>query len=124
LLGIYALPIWRPFGGGLATTLLLYRIATSNGQTSVATMLLAGIALGSLAGAHDRTAGLHGQRPAAARPDLLGHGLACRRHMDEDRGGRPIILLSFAVVPFMARGLNASRSARPRPFIWAYPYSG
>ncbi len=50
LLGIYALPI-AAFGGGLATTLLLYRIATGNGQTSVATMLLAGIALGALAGA-------------------------------------------------------------------------
>lgn len=39
------------FAGGLATTIALYRIATRNGRTSVATMLLAGIALGALAGA-------------------------------------------------------------------------
>ncbi|KKZ86576.1 hemin transport system, permease [Rhizobium phaseoli Ch24-10] len=36
-----------------------------------------------------RPADLHGERPAAARPDLLEHGLACRRHMDEDRRRRP-----------------------------------
>ena len=46
--GIYALPI-AAFIGGLVTTMLLYRVATRHGQTSVATMLLAGIALGSLA---------------------------------------------------------------------------
>ncbi|GGK35233.1 FecCD family ABC transporter permease [Salinarimonas ramus] len=39
------------FLGGLATTLLLYAIATRGGRTSIATMLLAGIALGALAGA-------------------------------------------------------------------------
>src|SRR5690606_28530082 len=50
MLGLYALPI-AAFLGGLATTLLLYRIGTSHGQTSVATMLLAGIALAALSGA-------------------------------------------------------------------------
>ena len=37
------------FGGGLATTIVLYTIATRHGHTSVATMLLAGIALAALA---------------------------------------------------------------------------
>ncbi len=37
------------FGGGLAMTLLLYFIATRRGETQVATLLLAGIALGALA---------------------------------------------------------------------------
>src|SRR5690606_36062936 len=44
------LPI-AAFAGGLLTTALLYKIATRGGRTSVATMLLAGIALGALAGA-------------------------------------------------------------------------
>ena len=39
------------FLGGLATTTLLYVIATREGRTSVSTMLLAGIAIGALAGA-------------------------------------------------------------------------
>ncbi|MGE0212024.1 MAG: FecCD family ABC transporter permease [Parvibaculaceae bacterium] len=37
------------FGGGLVTTVTLYVVATREGRTSVATMLLAGIALGALA---------------------------------------------------------------------------
>jgi len=39
------------FLGGLAAVLLVYRLATSPGRTSVATMLLAGIAITALAGA-------------------------------------------------------------------------
>ena len=49
-LGIYAVPL-AAFVGGLITTLLLYRIGTRGGITSVATLLLAGIALGALTGA-------------------------------------------------------------------------
>jgi iron complex transport system permease protein len=37
--------------GGLATTTILYRLATRSGRTSVATLLLAGIAVGALANA-------------------------------------------------------------------------
>ena len=39
------------FVGGLATTVVVYRIATRGGRTSVATMLLAGIAVNALCGA-------------------------------------------------------------------------
>ena len=39
------------FAGGLATVLLVYRISTRGGRTSVATMLLAGIAVNALCGA-------------------------------------------------------------------------
>ncbi|MBD9680104.1 MAG: iron chelate uptake ABC transporter family permease subunit [Pseudomonas sp.] len=39
------------FAGGLMVTALVYRLGRHNGQTSVATMLLAGIALTALAGA-------------------------------------------------------------------------
>lgn len=49
-LAFYALPL-AAFVGGLITTTALYAIATRQGRTSVATMLLAGIAIGALAGA-------------------------------------------------------------------------
>lgn len=39
------------FLGGLASTLLLYAIATRSGRTSIATLLLAGVAMGALSGA-------------------------------------------------------------------------
>lgn len=45
---VYTLPV-AAFLGGLATTIILYGIATRRGRTSVATMLLAGIALSALA---------------------------------------------------------------------------
>jgi iron complex transport system permease protein len=48
LAGPLALPL-AGFVGGLAATLLLYRIATFEGATSLATMLLAGIAINALA---------------------------------------------------------------------------
>src|SRR6202034_1179826 len=51
---VASLPFLLPvaaFAGALATTALLYRMATRQGRTSIATMLLAGLALGALAGA-------------------------------------------------------------------------
>jgi iron complex transport system permease protein len=46
--GAHLVPV-AAFVGSWAVTLLLYRIATRGGQTMVATMLLAGIAVGALA---------------------------------------------------------------------------
>ena len=48
LLGSFALP-FAAFCGGLAATFMLYGISTRQGRTSVATMLLAGIALAAMA---------------------------------------------------------------------------
>jgi len=50
LMGIYALPV-AAFGGGLVATALLVGVASRHGATAVATLLLAGIALGALTGA-------------------------------------------------------------------------
>lgn len=49
-LGPFSLPI-AAFAGGLVTTLLVYRLASRDGRTSVTTLLLAGIAINALAGA-------------------------------------------------------------------------
>ena len=49
-LGAFLLPI-AAFAGGVMATLVVYQLATSGGRTSVATMLLAGIAINALAGA-------------------------------------------------------------------------
>jgi iron complex transport system permease protein len=48
LLGHWSLPA-AAFLGGFLTTLVIYRLATHNGVTSVPTMLLAGIAINALA---------------------------------------------------------------------------
>jgi iron complex transport system permease protein len=106
LLGIYALPA-AAFLGGLAVTLVLYRISTRRGQTSVATMLLAGIALAALAGAamgllifmaddrqlRDLTFWNLGSLAGATWIKIAAVG--------------PVIALALATAPFLARGLNA-----------------
>ncbi len=48
--GNWTVPL-AAFAGGWLSVVILYRVSTRRGRTSVATMLLAGIALGALAGA-------------------------------------------------------------------------
>lgn len=50
MIGEFALPIFA-FIGSLIATMLIFAISTRQGQTSIALMLLAGIAIGSLCGA-------------------------------------------------------------------------
>jgi len=106
VLGIFALPL-AAFIGGLATTLVLYRVATRRGQTSIATMLLAGIALAALAGAfsgvliyladdrqlRDLTFWQLGSLGGATWTKLMAAG--------------PVIAVALAAAPFLSKGLNA-----------------
>jgi iron complex transport system permease protein len=105
-LGVFALPL-AAFGGGLATTLLLYRVATRQGQTSVATMLLAGIALAALAMA--LTGILIFIADDRQLRDLTFWGLGSLAGATWQKIGAigPVIGLALAAMPFLARGLNA-----------------
>lgn len=105
-LGAFALPL-AAFIGGLLTTLLLYRIATRGGQTSVATMLLAGIAIAALAGAV--TGILIYIADDKQLRDITFWSLGSLSGMTWAKlfAAGPIILLSLIVVPFLSRGLNA-----------------
>ena len=112
ILGIYALPL-AAFAGGLAATLILYRVATRRGQTSIATMLLAGIALAALAGAlsgiliyvaddrqlRDLTFWQLGSLGGATWAKIFAAG--------------PIILATLAATPFFARGLDSLALGEP-----------
>lgn len=95
------------FFGGLINTILLYVIATRNGMTSTTTLVLAGIAVGALSGAltglmifvaDDRAlrditfwslGSLGGATPAKVLTTL------------------PFIVLVLAIIPFVAKGLDA-----------------
>lgn len=103
--GYHLVPV-AAFLGGWLSTLVLYRVATRSGRTSVATMLLAGIALGALAGAatgvlvyladdrqlRDLTFWGLGSLGGASWAKLLAAG--------------PVMLLALIAAPFLARGLN------------------
>lgn len=105
-LGALALPL-AAFCGGLVTTLLLYQIATRQGRTSVATMLLAGIALAALAMA--LTGILIFMADDRQLRDLTFWQLGSLAGATWQKIGSvgPVIVLALAAMPFLARGLNA-----------------
>src|SRR5690606_32024715 len=106
VLGVMALPL-AAFVGGLLTTLILYQVATRRGQTSVATMLLAGIALAALAMAV--TGVLIFVADDRQLRDLTFWSLGSLAGATWQKIGAvaPVIVLSLAAMPFLARGLNA-----------------
>ena len=120
LLGIYSLPA-AAFGGGLVTTLLLYRIATRHGQTSVATMLLAGIALGALALAMTGLLIYMANDQQLRDLTFWSMGSLAGATWTKIAAATPIILLSFTALPFMARGLNAITLGEAAAFHMGVP---
>ena len=106
LLGIYSLQI-ASFIGGLITTFILYRVATKAGQTAIATMLLAGIAIGALAGA------ITGVLVYLATDNQLrdltfwGLGSLSGANWTKIMASGPIILAALVASSFLAKGLNA-----------------
>lgn len=106
LFGIYALPL-TAFAGGLATTLILYRVATRRGQTSIATMLLAGIALGAMAGAFSGVLVYLADDRQLRDLTFWGLGSLAGATWTKITAAGPIILLALIAAPFMARSLNA-----------------
>ena len=106
LFGIYAVPLGA-FAGGLVTTFLLYRVATRGGQTSVATMLLAGIALGALSGAASGLLVYAADDRQLRDLTFWGLGSLAGATWLKLAAAGPIIALAFAGAPLLARGLNA-----------------
>jgi iron complex transport system permease protein len=118
--GFYALPV-AAFLGGLFTTLLLYRIATHIGQTSVATMLLAGIALSALANAVTGVLIFIADDKQMRDLTFWGLGSLAGANWTKILSAGPIILTSLAVVPFLARGLNALTLGEAAAFHMGVP---
>mgnify|MGYP001477460944 CR=1 FL=1 len=106
MLGTFALPSIA-FIGGLATTALLYRIATRQGRTSVATMLLAGIALAALAMAVTGVLVFMADDRQIRDMTFWGLGSLAGATWAKTAAAAPFIILSLAASPFLARGLNA-----------------
>ncbi|MEP1767840.1 MAG: iron ABC transporter permease, partial [Sulfitobacter sp.] len=103
--GLYLVPM-AAFLGGWVSTLVLYRVATRGGRTSVATMLLAGIALGALTGA------VSGLMIYAADDKQLrdltfwGLGSLAAASWFKVMVAGPLIAISVGVAVTLGRGLN------------------
>ncbi len=106
IFGDLALPL-AAFGGGFLTTLLIHRLATLGGRTSVPTMLLAGIAINALSGA------AIGLLTFIATDDQLRDltfwslGSLGRANWQMIAAMLPFILASLLFMPLLARALNA-----------------
>ncbi|HEY4200694.1 MAG TPA: iron ABC transporter permease [Devosiaceae bacterium] len=106
LLGAYALPL-AAFAGGLIATFVLYRVATRQGQTAIATMLLAGIAISALASA------LIGVMIYLASDQQLRDvtfwslGSLAGANWTKVGAAGPLIVAAMGAAFFLASGLNA-----------------
>lgn len=104
--GPWLVPLAAFFGGWIST-ILLYRVSTRQGRTSVATMLLAGIALGALTGA---AAGLliFAADDAQLRDlNFWQLGSLAGASWAKLAAILPIVALALAASLVLARGLNA-----------------
>ncbi len=106
ILGIYAVPV-AAFVGGLATTYLLYRIGTRGGITSIATLLLAGIALGALTGAATGLLVNVADDQQLRDLNFWGLGSLAGASWEKILAAAPLIGGSMIAVLFLTRGLNA-----------------
>lgn len=104
--GMYTLPL-AAFIGGLTTTLILYRVATRRGRTSIATMLLAGIALGAMTGAFSGVLVYIADDRQLRDLTFWGMGSLAGATWIKILTAGPIIALTLFAAPFLARGLNA-----------------
>jgi iron complex transport system permease protein len=98
-----------PFGafcGGLVSTLVLYVIATREGRTSVATMLLAGVALGALSGALTGLLSFVSDDRQLRDLTFWSLGSLGGASWTKLSTVAPIILPLLLLMPFLARGLN------------------
>ncbi len=106
LFGYYLVSV-AAFVGGWLTTILLYKVSTRRGRTSVATMLLAGIALGALAGALQGILVYIADDAQLRTLTFWGMGSLAGATWTKVFAAAPLILLALVAAPFLARGLNA-----------------
>ncbi len=95
------------FVGGLAATLILYAVATRHGRTSVAIMLLAGVALGAFAGALTGLLAFVSDDRQLRDLTFWSLGSLSGASWTKVATVTPLIMPVLLAVPFLARGLNA-----------------
>lgn len=95
------------FGGGLAAVIVVYRLATSASGTSVATMLLAGIAITALAGAIGNMLELYASNDMLRRISLWRMGGLDGADYTRVTVAAAISILMLATLPKFSLALDA-----------------
>lgn len=94
------------FVGAWSATMILYRVSTRQGRTSVATMLLAGLALSALASALSGILIFHADDQQLRDLTFWNLGSLGGASWAKVTTAGPIILMSICGTLFLARGLN------------------
>ena len=105
-LGSYLISI-AAFVGGWISTILLYRVATHGGRTSVATMLLAGIALAALSGAVSGVLVYMADDTQLRDLTFWGLGSLAGASWTKLAAALPILLIAVSGSMLLGRSLNA-----------------
>lgn len=116
--------ILLPFGaffGGLASTLILYAIATRHGRTSVAVMLLAGVALGAFAGSLTGMLSFISDDRQLRDLTFWALGSLSGSSWTKVMVIAPLVLPVLLAVPMLARGLNALLMGEAEAFHLGIP---
>lgn len=119
LVGTYLLPL-SAFAGGLVTTLILYKVSTRGGETSIATMLLAGIALGALTGAVTGLLIFKSDDSQLRDFTFWSMGSLGAATWQRVWSILPFILALLVAMPFLSRGLNALLLGEAEAFHMGY----
>jgi iron complex transport system permease protein len=106
LAGVWALPI-AAFVGGSGTVFLAWRIARRAGQTSVATLLLAGIAINAVAGAGTGLLTFYASDQELRSLTFWTMGSLGHAAWDDVAMAAPWLILALLASPFLARPLDA-----------------
>lgn len=106
LAGVWALPI-AAFVGGSGTVFLAWRIARRAGQTSVATLLLAGIAINAVAGAGTGLLTFYASDQELRSLTFWTMGSLGHAAWDDVAMAAPWLILALLAAPFLARPLDA-----------------
>lgn len=119
-LGIFALPVMA-FLGSLAVTFILYRLGTRDGETQIATMLIAGIAIAALAMALTGLLIYMADDRQLRDITFWSLGSLAGSTWQKASVAAVVILPALAAVPFLARGLNAFALGEAAAFHMGVP---
>lgn len=113
LAGPHLIP-FAAFLGGWFATLILTRVAASGGQTAIATLLLAGIALGAIAGAATGILTYVADDQQLRDLTFWSMGSLAGASWAKIAAAMPLILPVLLLSPLLARALNALALGEPQ----------